>query len=288
MAWPTSGFPTSLDTITDKASGDDVVADDINGAYDCIEHIQVKIGVDSSAVATSLDYLLKNASSSNPGHKHTLAQGATDVTATAAEINAVCDADSAAITVARGGTGAATLTDHGILLGSGTSAITPLGSATNGQLPIGSTGADPVLATLTAGQGITITNGAGSITIAGLIAQAVCNETIFDEVSTGDTGYVTLKTVYVWIPVGATYLRWSGQIHIASGGQTATGKFVIGATSSPEISSTSTSYEFKSSASGMDVSALAGTLATVNIQMKTSQNSNYAYINSAIFYCHTS
>lgn len=67
--------------------------------------------------------------------------------------------------VGKGGTGVATLTDHGILLGSGTDAITPLGVATNGQLPIGSTGSDPVLATLTAGDGITITEGAGSITI---------------------------------------------------------------------------------------------------------------------------
>ena len=48
------------------------------------------------------------------------------------------------LVVADGGTGASTLTDHGILLGSGTAAITPLGVATNGQLPIGSTGADPV------------------------------------------------------------------------------------------------------------------------------------------------
>lgn len=56
-------------------------------------------------------------------------------------------------------------TDHGLLVGSGqTNAITALAVATNGQLPIGSTGADPVLATLTAGAGITITNGAGSIT----------------------------------------------------------------------------------------------------------------------------
>ena len=39
------------------------------------------------------------------------------------------------------------------------------GAGTNGQLLIGSTGADPVLATLTAGTGIDITNGAGSITI---------------------------------------------------------------------------------------------------------------------------
>lgn len=42
-----------------------------------------------------------------------------------------------------------------------------LGTATNGQLPIGSTGANPVLATLTAGTNISITNAAGSITIAG-------------------------------------------------------------------------------------------------------------------------
>jgi hypothetical protein len=68
--------------------------------------------------------------------------------------------------VANGGTGATTLTDGGVLLGSGTGAITALGQATNGQLVIGSTGADPVLATLTDGTGITITEGAGTITIA--------------------------------------------------------------------------------------------------------------------------
>lgn len=69
--------------------------------------------------------------------------------------------------VGKGGTGAATLTDHGILLGSGTDAITALGVATNGQLPIGSTGADPILGTLSEGEGIDITNGAGTISIAG-------------------------------------------------------------------------------------------------------------------------
>jgi len=70
------------------------------------------------------------------------------------------------LAVTEGGTGAATLTDHGILLGSGTGAITALVEATNGQIPIGSTGNDPVLATLTAGTGITITNAAGSVTVA--------------------------------------------------------------------------------------------------------------------------
>jgi len=70
------------------------------------------------------------------------------------------------LTVQYGGTGAATLTDHGVLLGSGTSAITPTAALTNGQLVVGNTGNDPSLATLTAGTGITVTNAAGSITVA--------------------------------------------------------------------------------------------------------------------------
>jgi len=71
-----------------------------------------------------------------------------------------------ALTVENGGTGKTTLTDGGVLVGSGTGAITSLGQAINGQLVIGSTGADPVLATLTPGSNIEITNTAGSITIA--------------------------------------------------------------------------------------------------------------------------
>ena len=68
--------------------------------------------------------------------------------------------------VAQGGTGLITLTDHCILVGSGADDITPLGVATNGQIPIGSTGADPVLATITGtANQITITNAAGSITL---------------------------------------------------------------------------------------------------------------------------
>lgn len=56
-------------------------------------------------------------------------------------------------------------TNHSLLVGNATGSINSLGVATNGQLPIGSTGADPVLSTLTAGTGVSITNGAGSITI---------------------------------------------------------------------------------------------------------------------------
>lgn len=72
------------------------------------------------------------------------------------------------LTVPSGGTSLATLTDHGILLGSGTGAITPLAAAANGEIPIGSTGADPVLATITGtANRVTVSNAAGSITLTG-------------------------------------------------------------------------------------------------------------------------
>ena len=59
---------------------------------------------------------------------------------------------------------AVTVTNHSVLIGGASNAITSL-ALTNGQLAIGSTGADPSAATLTAGTGVTITNGAGSITV---------------------------------------------------------------------------------------------------------------------------
>ena len=68
--------------------------------------------------------------------------------------------------VANGGTGATSLTDGGVLLGSGTGAVTATSVLTNGQLLIGDGTSDPTVATLTAGTNVSVTNGAGSITIA--------------------------------------------------------------------------------------------------------------------------
>ena len=70
------------------------------------------------------------------------------------------------LAVDHGGTGASSLTDHGVLVGSGTGAITALAVGTNGQLLMGSTGTDPVFGTLTAGDGLTSTAGAGSLALA--------------------------------------------------------------------------------------------------------------------------
>ena len=58
-------------------------------------------------------------------------------------------------------------TNHCIQIGNATGSLTSLAAATDGQIPIGSTGVDPVIATITAGTNITVTNGPGSITISG-------------------------------------------------------------------------------------------------------------------------
>ena len=94
----------------------------------------------------------------------TIAFGTTGLTPSVATAGVVSVAGT--LVVANGGTGATTLTDGGILLGSGTGIITPTAQPANGQLLIGSSGADPVLATMTSTIGtITITGGAGSLDI---------------------------------------------------------------------------------------------------------------------------
>jgi len=88
-----------------------------------------------------------------------------------------------------GGLGVSNPTAHGILVAEGASAATPI-VLTNGEVLIGSTGADPVGATLTAGTGITITNGAGSISIAASApGMSWVDETTSSVTMVANTGY---------------------------------------------------------------------------------------------------
>lgn len=73
------------------------------------------------------------------------------------------------LSVANGGTGASTLTDHGLLVGSGTDAITPMSVGTTGQLVKGATGADPAWSTTVLTETtntFNIANGTASLDIA--------------------------------------------------------------------------------------------------------------------------
>jgi hypothetical protein len=54
-------FPTSLDSLTNNTDNvDTIVAQDINDLNDAVEALEAKVGVDSSAVSTSLDYKIRN------------------------------------------------------------------------------------------------------------------------------------------------------------------------------------------------------------------------------------
>lgn len=72
---------------------------------------------------------------------------------------------TAQLDVASGGTGLTTITDHSVMIGSGTSAVTPITVGSDGQVLLGATGADPAFGTLTSSGTITFTPGAGSLAI---------------------------------------------------------------------------------------------------------------------------
>lgn len=73
-----TNFPTSLQDLdaTRGSASDTTAAVDHTVHHtledDTIEALQAKVGVDNSAVTSSLDYKLTNTSSINPGHLHTL------------------------------------------------------------------------------------------------------------------------------------------------------------------------------------------------------------------------
>lgn len=114
--------------------------------------------------------------------------------------------DNDTVPVVNGGSGATTLTDGGALYGSGTGAITALGVAANGQIPIGDGATDPVLNEIdgTASR-LSVTNGAGTITLD------------IDAAYVGQTSIVTLGTIAtgVW---DAGAVTTSGALTVSGAG----------------------------------------------------------------------
>jgi trimeric autotransporter adhesin len=113
---------------------------------------------------------------------------------------------SGAVTLASGGVfslnapyGATTYTVHGLLVGEAGSNIAALAAGTNGQVPIGSTGADPVMATVGSGTGISTTTGAGTLTINNTGVTSAIGTANQVNVS-GATGAVTFSLVGPYTP----------------------------------------------------------------------------------------
>lgn len=113
--------------------------------------------------------------------------------------------------VANGGTGLSIIPVNSLVMGNGASALASLGVATNGQIPIGRTGLSPVLANLTAGSNVTITNGSGSITIAAALT-SFASAMNANGYNLYGTGWISGDTANRGIKVNTT-----GQTFIGSG-----------------------------------------------------------------------
>jgi len=130
-----------------------------------------------------------------------------------------------ALTVANGGTGISTCTDGGIILGSGTGPFTCLAVATNGQIPIGDGTTDPVLNEIdgTANE-ITVTNGAGTITLSIPDAVTLVTLTLTNDLTVvnGGTGAGTFTDGGVLLgsgtsPITAMAVLGNGAIIVGDG-----------------------------------------------------------------------
>ena len=78
-----TNYPSAIDTLTNPVAGDSTVtvshAGQHTNANDAIEAIETKIGITDSTEPGSLDYKVVNSASINPGHKHTMLAGISDV-----------------------------------------------------------------------------------------------------------------------------------------------------------------------------------------------------------------
>jgi hypothetical protein len=90
------------------------------------------------------------------------------------------------------------LTANGAMYATGAESAASTAALTNGQVLIGDTSTTPAAATLTAGSGVTITNGPGSITIAasGATSGTICSSTsTSDQVTTQNTAFATTCSI---------------------------------------------------------------------------------------------
>lgn len=124
---------------------------------------------------------------------------------------------SGVLPIARGGTNSGTTLNNNRMMISNAGAIVEASPLNNGQIFIGVAGGPPAAATLTAGAGINVTNGPGSITIAATTAQV-------------DPGTANNQTVR-WDHLAGKWVPNANLLATATGNVTANGNLVVVGTS---------------------------------------------------------
>lgn len=208
---PGDFFPVQMGTV---GSGSQWYQVDFNGSTDTLDTDIITFTQFSGSGAASLAGL-SDVTLTSPATGSVLVKSAgnwIDGQVDLANSNAV----TGTLPIGNGGTNsAAALNNDRIMVSSG-GAIVEAAALTNGQLLIGSTGAAPVAASLTAGSGISITPGAGTITI----AQTSTFTFVDEEVPSGtqDDSNVTFTLANAPSPTSSLHLYVNGVRQKSGGG----------------------------------------------------------------------
>lgn len=181
---------------------------------------------------------------------------------------------SGTLGVTNGGTGAATFTSHGVIYGSGTSALGVTAEGATGEILVGNTGAAPTWASLSAFGVSTISFGttgltpnsamSGAVTVAGTLATA-----------NGGTGLTTFTAANNAIYSTSSSALTAGTLPVLAGGTgvtTATGTGAVVRATSPTLVTPALGAATATSVNGLTISSSSGTLTIANSKTTTISN----------------
>jgi hypothetical protein len=178
------------------------------------------VGEGTTAIAnvgpgTAGQIVLSGGASADPSFISPTAGAGLSITANATTLQYAL---SSPVSTANGGTGISSPTAHTLPVAEGSSSFNFLGPLTNGQLLVGATGADPIPATLAAGPGISITNGAGTITITsnplGLPWTDVTGTT---QAMLAEAGYLADNATLVTLTLPSTAAQFTSIVVVGNG-----------------------------------------------------------------------